>query len=535
MLFVTNFCSSFQFLGTHHVSAQTITADHDSHRNIVDVDPSFSTFLHQMQLTPNVLSIIANSQTSTSEQDSDAVQLTTEMQDELEDEIDENSAELLPTFSKIEPTDHSNDENQSPNTTMKRIHEDRTGLQIAKKQASNDMKFRSFEIKWKKLSDNTLSRLEGLQEFKLKNASDQIPRELRLKKLEMSGLINCIVDQLRTIDTFIRADTMETVAKNILQKFPCLEIYDDDGFTDGLSYVVIKHKLINRNSYLNRFKDASVLPATPNKKTRNIRAGTSKEYWSKTSIECTKEILSKLRRDEPSLLTTELLESSQAFVRHRLDGNQDLKPMLLEMPVLRRRKLLFYHFKKATGVDIDTLQKYFSLKRNKVVEYSAVLQKPVKLSDTCSDVDIFKFLASMVGENLDDLVLKKEVGTRIDDINEKSAGPVIIAIDMGNTNHMYYIYAEHTRVSEGTNNFICAVQDLMCVHYVHNFMYLKEASKFLELIQQYFLKIIPCKGSKSTATKVGQIQRVVKKVIVELSSYEVVPGSSNCVPPTKKV
>lgn len=225
----------------------------------------------------------------------------------------------------------------------------------------------------------------------------------------MSGLVNCIVDQLRTIDTFIRADTMETVAKNILQKFPCLETHDDDGFTDGLSYVVIKHKLINRNSYLNRFKDPNVLPTIPNKKARNARAGTSKEYWLKASAECNKEVISKLRRDEPNLLTLELLESSQAFIRHRLDGSHDLKTLLLEMPVLRRRKLLSYHFKQATGVGIDTLQKYFSSKRSKVVEYSAVIRKPMQLSRTCSDVNIIQFMASMVGENLGDLVLKKEV------------------------------------------------------------------------------------------------------------------------------
>lgn len=98
---------------------------------------------------------------------------------------------------------------------------------------------------------------------------------------------------------------------------------------------------------------------------------------------------------------------------------------------------------------------------------------------------------------------------------------------MGNDRTMYYVYAEQTRLSEGTEDIIDAIQDLMSIHYVHNFVYLKEASKFLELVQQYLLKIMPSKGSKSTANRVGPIQRVVKKVIETLSSYDVSqPGPS---------
>jgi hypothetical protein len=98
---------------------------------------------------------------------------------------------------------------------------------------------------------------------------------------------------------------------------------------------------------------------------------------------------------------------------------------------------------------------------------------------------------------------------------------------MGNLSSTYYIYAERTRISEGTNDFTCAMQDLMCVHYVYNFMYLKKTEKFLELMQQYLLKIIPRKGSKSTATRVGQVQRAVKKTIDILSSYSLKKSDSS--------
>ncbi|XP_062538733.1 uncharacterized protein LOC134207008 [Armigeres subalbatus] len=320
---------------------------------------------------------------------------------------------------------------------------------------------------------------------------------------------------------------MESVAKDILRKYPCLEIIDDDGYGDGLSYVVFKHKLINHNSYLNRFKEINTPSPIQANKTRNVRAGTSKEYWIKKTSECTKDILAKLRRDEPGLLTCECLESSQAFIRYRLDEHQNLKTLLLEMPVLRRRQLLYYHFKAATGTNIETLRAFFSSKRIKIIEYSAAVVEPGKLLESCSDIDVFRFMASMVGENVDALVLKKEVGTRMEDINCLVAGPVLIAIDMGNANTMYYVYAEQTRLSEGTEDFVGAVQDLLSVHYVYNFMYLKEASKLLELVQQYFLKIIPSKGSKSSASRVGPIQRVVKKVIETLSLYDAAqPGPS---------
>ena len=69
---------------------------------------------------------------------------------------------------------------------------------------------------------------------------------------------------------------------------------------------------------------------------------------------------------------------------------------------------------------------------------------------------------------------------------------------------MFYVYADHIRLTEGTTDFIQAVQDLIGVHFVHNYKYLKSSSKFLELIQLYFLKIKPDCGSKSNAYKVGK-------------------------------
>lgn len=505
---------------TQLTSNQTNTMDQSS--NTVVGNLPMQSFIQTMQLIPNSLATVSEALTETSDP---------ETENEKENEPDEEMPVDEPTTSNDEAAAVPiTDENKSPNTPIKRCQVDHAGIQIAKRVVSNDMKFRSFEIKWDKLSDTTLSKLDKLQEYSLKHPSSSIPRMMRLTKTETCGLVNCIVDQLRIIDTNIHANIMETVAKDMLRKYPCLEIIDDDGYGDGLSYVVFKHKLINHNSYLNRFKQPDRQPVMNTNKTRNVRAGTIKEYWTKTSNECAKEVLAKLRRDEPGLLSDGCLESSQSYIRYRLNEQSDLKALLLELPVLRRRKLLYYHFKQATGIDIDSLRKFFYAKRAKIIEYSSAVRKPGKLLETCSDIDVFQFLASMVGENLEPLILKKEVGTRMEDIHSVAAGPILAAIDMGNARTIYYVYAEQARLSEGTEDFVHAIQDLLSVHYVYNFMYLREASKFLELVQQYLLKILPCKGSKSTASRVGPIQRIVKKVIATLSSYDAsLPGPSRIV------
>ncbi|XP_062549836.1 uncharacterized protein LOC134214494 isoform X1 [Armigeres subalbatus] len=248
--------------------------------------------------------------------------------------------------------------------------------------------------------------------------------------------------------------------------------------------------------------------------------------------------MAKLRRDEPTLLTDEFLVESQGFVRSRMDQKRDLALIMSEFPVFRRRRLLNHHFKEATGTDIEMLRKYFNSKKSKIILYSTT-QKLNKLSEKPSDRDVFYFLAKLLDETLDDLILKKEVviylkfdnfkikkslmfqiGTRIDEIRDEAAAPVLIAIDIGNGADMYYVFADRTRLSEGTTDFVCAIQDLMSVHYVHSFMYLKSAAKFLELVQEYFLKIFTTKGSKSSAVRIGKQQRTVKKVIASLSQYE---------------
>lgn len=368
------------------------------------------------------MTLISNPQEGSSVTDPTALQILTDMEHPNIENLTEDSEQIetdpistpeIKTIGNPGPEVNQNndfqDENQSPNTSEKRVLHEQPGYQkTCKKNATSAMKFRSFEVNWSKISDNLLTRMNSLQEYRLKNPNAAVPRSLRFKKTEMCSLVNNLVDQLRLIDTNIRADTMETVSQQVLQRYPCLEILDDDGFGNGLSHVTIKHKMINRNTYLNRLSDPAEKTPPLIQKPRNRRAGTKQEYWKMTSDKCSNEIFSKLRRDEPSLLTEEFLNESQAFVRSRFDQKKDLKLILSELPVLRRRKLLNYHFKQATGIEIESLRTYFTTKRAKIIDFSTT-QKAVKLQQTSSDYEVMEFLAKSVGEDLSGLVLKKEV------------------------------------------------------------------------------------------------------------------------------
>nr|XP_029731333.1 uncharacterized protein LOC109409479 [Aedes albopictus] len=494
-------------------------------------DDATSTVLQTLNIDPAVMAIFPNQRISVAEplsmkllaggvsnQDESLQQPSTSRHVTESIKIQE-TAEIADHMTMME-TDDPVDENQSPNTKTKRPR----AIEIqksSKKYASSDMKFRSFEVNYSKLSDNVLSKLDKLQEFKATNPNTAIPSDLRITKMDTTSLVNSIVDQLRTVDTDIKASTMEMVAKQLLRKFPCLEKVDDDGYRNGISHIALKHKMINHNAYLNRFRKSSEQQAPTASKGRNVRAGTLKCYWENWKKDCENETLAKLRRDEPTLLTEDFLKSSQAYVRHRLNDSKDLLQLMSEYPVLRRRGLLKYHFEQATGVSIDELRKYYDLKRAKIVNYSETAgRKFKKLNNDCTDLEVLRFLACLVGEKIDDLVTYREIGTRIDEVHLDSPGPLLVSVDMGQDTAMYYVYVDQVRLSEGTDDVICALQDLLCIHFVHNFKYIKPASKFLELMQQYLLKIIPSSGSKSNAYRVGNQQRVVQKVIDHLSSHE---------------
>lgn len=305
----------------------------------------------------------------------------------------------------------SDEENISPNTSVKRsvAEEDVKLTKSEKRHASTEMKFRTFSVNWTKIGDNIIGQLNRLQEFRDQNPDKSIPRGVQFPKSDMTTLTNNIVDQMRCIDTEISACTMESVARQVHSKYSGLNFIDDDGCINHNSHVALKHKLINRNSYLNRFKDPDAkLSVAEVRRNKNVKAGTLKEYWTAVSKDCSKDIVGKLVRNDPKVLNDEFLSVSQSYVRFRLDEPKNLKDIVTGLPILRRRQLISYHFEKATGVPMDTFEKLFVGKRTKIVDFLKSRPK-IGLDHTPSDYDIIASLCSLLGENVNELIIQKEV------------------------------------------------------------------------------------------------------------------------------
>lgn len=365
------------------------------------------------------------------------------------------------------------DENRSPNVPTKRPVE-QISIVKPKRKLTTDMKFHSFQIDWTKVSDRLLNKFKDHQEYVDKNPDKPVPREVRISNDDINDLIPVVVEQLRAIDTDISADVMKSVALQITGKFPCLDFPDDDGFKDGKGFVMIKSKLINRNSYCKRFKEGKVVSSSRSDRSKqlNAKSGTLKEYWENTAAECPKAAHSILLRDEPDLLTDSVLEETQPFVRVLLNS-QDTHKMLSKWPVLRRANLLKFHFEKATGRNLNDLSKYWNAKKTKMIDYSRTVKKTIPLGGEATTLQICTFLAFLVGEEINKLIINKEVimrklrikclifvalfrntalniecnkklntfyyifqmGTNIDDIFTNEASPVIVGI--GESSHIF--------------------------------------------------------------------------------------------------
>lgn len=388
---------------------------------VLDIDAS--SFLQQGSTLPNIISVVPSSSIIPDQQQLSSQGIPVSILDQ-EAVIDENISDVseqddndarsvsdVKNMNVVAESFVEGDENSNPNGVEKRSREEVILLKGSKKHASCEMKFNSFQINWNKISDSILDQLKKLQDFRNGNSKQPVPRSLQISKTDLSGLVNAVVDQLRTIDKRIRAEVIEGVARQIINKFPCLNFVDDDGFGTGMDYVWLKHKMINRNTYLNRFKEPNQPKASSieTRRNRNLRAGTVKEYWQKSTQVCPKEILSILSRNEPEFLTRDFLETSQSFVRYRFDENIPLKDVVANFPVLRRRCLLNYHFECATGVTAGSLEQYFSAKRSKIIDFSMNNRKIGLLDSHASDYDIFKFLCRSLGEKIDDVIILKEV------------------------------------------------------------------------------------------------------------------------------
>ncbi|XP_055601684.1 uncharacterized protein LOC129750705 [Uranotaenia lowii] len=355
-----------------------------------------------------------------------------------------------------------------------------------KKHAESDFKFRNFRISWNEMNSTLKHHLLDMETFRKEFPSTVMPHSLRMTKFLWCSLMHPLVEQVRAIDVNASASVMEDIAKEIIRAYPSLDLSDDDGFGAGQGWIYIKRKLITRSSYRKRIRESNqpTVSSKQNCKNRNVKAGTTEEYWKITSKECSPSMLSVLKQDNDCNITNEFLKVSQPYVRYIFDTSTNLNLTLNELPVLRRRKLLMFHFEESTGVDPECLQMYFNSKKHKIIEFSRTHRK-YKLEENASDMDVFKFFAQFLGEDFNQLVIQNPIGTQLNDVIIPSSGPLLMAFDLDDS-QMYYVFANQARLTEGTVDAKQAICDLVMVHYVHNFMYMKESSKFMEFIQQYF-------------------------------------------------
>lgn len=371
-------------------------------------------FFCSLDLTNVLILYFAANETSTNAEESseDHIAGASSSNGEIEILIEEN-----PVKTPLSPINDLRDdqgdasvdgENQSPNVQHKRPADPIT-VEKRKRRATNDMKFQSFQINWSKVSDRLMQQLDLFQSACNISPKQPVPREKRVTNEDLNELVAVVVDQLRTIDKAVSAGIMDTVAKQITARYPCLDFSDDDGFKDGKGFVAIKLKLIHRNSYKNRFKEEGEATQSRSQKAklRHVQSGTLQEYWQTTSQDCPTSVKSVLQRDEPDQLTNDFLIESQPYVRFLFD-NEELDELLSRFSVLRRTVLLNYHFEKATGVNISDLSKYFLAKKRKIIDYSRKSKKQT-LGEEASTLEILDFLAHLVNEKLENLIIQKEV------------------------------------------------------------------------------------------------------------------------------
>lgn len=283
-------------------------------------------------------------------------------------------------------------------------------LKTISRKSSICMKFDHFKVNWKKLDDGVTKRL---------NEKDSLARKQEthisnyiVSKKDRLLVVNMVVDQLRQVDTVISACVMEAVAKKIIETFFCFQFNDDDGVQDlNRGWSTLKSHLIDRNNYLNRPKrpNQTTITAKEAKQMRNTHAGTNPNYWSLRTAECDNSIKSKLKRDDPNVLTDTVLQNSLGFIRHILDQKIPLLDIVKEWPVIRRRKLVEFHFYQATGVNLMDLSTYFNAKRNNILCYANQIKANSELDESSSDFDYFSFICRCLGEQINNICVQKEI------------------------------------------------------------------------------------------------------------------------------
>lgn len=379
--------------------------------------------------------------------------------------------------------------------------------QSIKHDLSAPLKLANFQINWKILPSDVMHQLQG---------HEPSAGYRGISETNYNRLVDHVTAQLRTITTKIPFSIFKKHALKITTEYSVLRDYNDDGDVIGDGSNSLADKLRNHNSYLNRTRRTEK-QTTHNKgcSNRQCKAGIREEYYKSGKTYCSKEHLMLLSRNNPESmqLNDEVLTSTEAFIRYKIDSSMTIEKLCQEIPMIRRNELLNYHFFKGTGVDAETFTTNFAKKRTKLIKVAKVYKKSLNITSSASDLEILEGVAKLLHEDFSCLI--HELENTDENLHLDDVFPSIII-----RNDQFFIYADHELVTTGVNTIIRAVQQLLVVYFVYFFKYPKQISKTLEFLQMYLLKIYPEHGTRSMATIVGGQQRMVASLISKITKLE---------------
>lgn len=377
----------------------------------------------------------------------------------------------------------------------------------AKINASVAMQFTRFDVNWKAIPSDILTQLE---------CPDEDCNFSGLSETGYNRLVDQVVGQLRVIATRIPATVFRQVASKITTKYSILLDIDDEGTVVGDGSGSLAEKMRNHNSYLNRsYKPGMKLKHKLGKHpSRQCWAGVKEDYYASGEPNVCKDSLMKLTRGE--ITQNDVITKTVKYIRYKIDNSETLKQLIIDLPVLRKTEVLDYHFEMATGVKPETFEKNFKLKRNKLIEISKTYRdKSIHIKDD-NELQYFTSISKMLKEDFSTIIFFFEQGHPIENLNIAHPFPVLAAFDRGDAT-IYYVHAEGTVLTNGCGSIVTAIQSLFEIYYIYFFHYPKELSKTLEFLQIFLLRIVPDKGTRSTATIVAKQQRLVRGLLMKIA------------------
>ena len=199
------------------------------------------------------------------------------------------------------------------------------------------------------------------------------------------------------------------LASNIIPEFPNLCDHDDDGVVIDEGTGSLGKKLKNRNSYLNRSQVAEqldIIRKLGNDIKRQCRAGVKKKYFTSGHPYITRTDLCMLANNE---LSADVLNETKFYIRYKMDST-DIKTLITELPCLKQKGMIDFHFAAATGKIADEFTRQFYLKKKKKLHLSRTYRnKTLHLTNSATDLEIILGLGRLLRENVAEFIHQFQV------------------------------------------------------------------------------------------------------------------------------